>query len=150
WAPARRSSNVKYWPDARWAAVARGIRQALPQAAVIICGSSQETRLASSIEALAGEGVCSAAGELPLPRLLALQERAHSMVSVDTGPAHSAAALGCPLVMLFSSPDVSLYAPYWAASALSVLTPATPDSDPPLMSVEPGTVIEAWRNLRPR
>lgn len=41
------------------------------------------------------------ARDLPLHRLLALQERAIGMISVDTGPAHSAGALGCPLVVLF-------------------------------------------------
>src|SRR6266436_6700149 len=40
---------------------------------------------------------------LPLPRLLALCARAHSMISVDTGPAHAAAALGLPLVVLFGA-----------------------------------------------
>jgi heptosyltransferase-2/heptosyltransferase-3 len=44
-----------------------------------------------------------AAAELPLPRLLALCARSHSMISVDTGPAHAAAALGLPLVVLFGA-----------------------------------------------
>jgi len=45
--------------------------------------------------------VAIAASDLPLRRLLALAEIAHSMVTVDTGPAHLAAAVGCPLVVLY-------------------------------------------------
>jgi heptosyltransferase-2/heptosyltransferase-3 len=53
-------------------------------------------------------GVATATRDLPLRRLLALGEIAHSMVSVDTGPAHLAAAGGCPLVVLYGdqSPQV--------------------------------------------
>jgi ADP-heptose:LPS heptosyltransferase len=40
---------------------------------------------------------------LPLRRLFALCERSHNMISVDTGPAHAAAAVGLPLVVLFGA-----------------------------------------------
>ena len=56
-------------------------------------------------------GSTTSANELPIPRLLALQSVASGMISVDTGPAHSAAALGCPLVVLFGDARVERYAP---------------------------------------
>ena len=49
--------------------------------------------------------VINVANELPMPRLLALLERAAALVSVDTGPAHAAAALGLPQVVLFGAAD---------------------------------------------
>jgi heptosyltransferase-2/heptosyltransferase-3 len=42
--------------------------------------------------------VKAVADQLPLRRLFALLTRAHSMIRVDTGPAHAAAALGCAIV----------------------------------------------------
>ena len=38
-----------------------------------------------------------------LRELFALCEAAHSMISVDTGPAHAAAALSLPLVVLYGA-----------------------------------------------
>lgn len=61
------------------------------------------------------------AGDVPIPRLLALQERAAGMISVDTGPAHSAAALACPLVVLFGLDMTSLYSPRSATGPVEVL-----------------------------
>ena len=43
------------------------------------------------------------AAELGLRQLLGMSELAHSMISVDTGPAHAAAALGLPLVVMFGA-----------------------------------------------
>lgn len=62
------------------------------------------------------------ARNLPLHRLLALQERAIGMISVDTGPAHSAGALGCPLVVLFGTADPDHYAPRSPSDAVVART----------------------------
>jgi ADP-heptose:LPS heptosyltransferase len=51
------------------------------------------------------------AAELGLRQLLAVSESAHSMISVDTGPAHAAAALGLPLVVLFGAEPQSVWLP---------------------------------------
>jgi heptosyltransferase-2/heptosyltransferase-3 len=150
WAPAQRGSNVKWWPEARWAEVIRGVRKVLPQAAVLICGSSQERGLGDAIQALGGAGAHSVAGELPIPRLLALQAIAHSMISVDTGPAHSAAALGCPLVVMFATANTAMYGPSWAPADARVLVPASEGLDQPLLSLQPEQVVDAWRSLRRR
>ncbi|HEY0231410.1 MAG TPA: glycosyltransferase family 9 protein, partial [Dokdonella sp.] len=92
----------KFWPADRWGELVRRMRALLPQARVLICGSAAEAAYAERLRAAAGiDGVLAVAGALPLRRLMALAQVAHSMVSVDTGPAHLAAALGCPLVVLF-------------------------------------------------
>ena len=47
---------------------------------------------------------------VPESRVL-LHAIAHSMISVDTGPAHLAAAMGCPLVVLFANSSPSHWLP---------------------------------------
>jgi heptosyltransferase-2/heptosyltransferase-3 len=92
----------KFWPAAHWGELVRRMRALRPDARVLICGSPAEKAYAERIRAAAGvDGVFAVAESLPLRRLMALAQVAHSMVSVDTGPAHLAAAMGCPLVVLF-------------------------------------------------
>jgi len=95
-------ADDKAWPLERWAALLHRIHARLPQAVIVLCGAPRESRLLEWIAA-AAQLPAVAAAELPLPRLLALCARAHSMISVDTGPAHAAAALGLPLVVLFGA-----------------------------------------------
>ena len=83
------------------------------------------------------------------PALLPLLERATSLVSVDTGPAHAAAALKCPTVALFGTSDPLLYRPG------GVTTPAVAlvgqiDGHPNILGIKPATVIAAWRELAAR
>ena len=149
----QRGSNVKYWPEANWAEVIIGIRRILPAARVILCGAPSEQALAEDIAGLvpeAGAGVAVATDDLPISRLLALQERAHSMVSVDTGPAHAAAAMGCPEVVLFTrNPlcEASLYAPLPTSAPVKILLPPDPAPDAGLASITPDAVVRAWHEL---
>ena len=76
----------------------------MPTAHLVLCGSPVETGVLNAIRQATNVGnVEIATHDLPIRRLLAVLERAHSMVSVDTGPAHLAAAMGCPLVTLYGS-----------------------------------------------
>src|SRR2546423_3161347 len=95
-------ADDKAWPLERWAGLLRRIHARLPQALIVLCGAPRESRLLEWIAA-AAQLPAVAAAELRLPRLLALCARSHSMISVDTGPAHAAAALGLPLVVLFGA-----------------------------------------------
>jgi glycosyl transferase family 9 (putative heptosyltransferase) len=90
----------KAWPLERWAALLQRVHAHMPEARIVLCGAPRETLLLEWI-ARATQLPAVVAAELSLPRLLALCERAHSMISVDTGPAHAAAALSLPLVVLF-------------------------------------------------
>lgn len=148
-----RSSNVRYWPEANWARAIAGVRAALPASRVILTGSPSERPIAEDIVALlpAGtEGVAIATDDLPISRLLALQARAHSMISVDTGPAHSAAAMGCPLAVMFTRrPEcaASLYAPIPTSAPVKILETPADATAPDLSSIAPETVLAAWRGL---
>jgi heptosyltransferase-2/heptosyltransferase-3 len=74
---------------------------------------------------------------------------AHSMVSVDTGPAHLAAAVGCPLVVLFGNRWPSMWTPRSASgSAVNVIggLPYVPRVD----RIAVDTVMQSWQQLPPR
>ncbi|WP_157693540.1 glycosyltransferase family 9 protein [Opitutus sp. GAS368] len=153
--PRQRGSNAKYWPEDNWAEVIAAVRRLLPSSRVLICGAPSERPLAEDIASrLPGEQshVLIATDDLPVSRLLALQERAHSMISVDTGPAHAAAAMGCPLVVMFARKAhiaAELYAPIPTAAPVKILLPSDPSPDAGLLSVTPATVIQTWQGLLP-
>jgi heptosyltransferase-2/heptosyltransferase-3 len=150
WLPRRRPTNTKYWPEERWAQSIDRIAQLEPAAQVLLLGVQAEVGLNDSI--LRHTRTASAhnvAGEMPIPRLLALQERAIGMISVDTGPAHSAAALGCPLVVMFGAAKTSLYSPRSATGSVETLIREV-DGQTSMLNIESQHVVAAWERLRVR
>jgi ADP-heptose:LPS heptosyltransferase len=81
-----------------------------------------------------------------VPRLLALIERAHSMISVDTGPAHAAAALDCPLTVMFANADQRWWRPRSRLGRVAVLGGAA-GADSRLVDIEVRAVLAAWSAL---
>jgi heptosyltransferase III len=148
-----RNTNVDYWPETHWARLIAGVHRHLPASRVILCGSPAERLLAEDIVARlpeGREGVVIATDDLPIPRLLTLQTRAHSMISVNTGPAHGAATMGCPLVVLFTRHQhraADLYAPQPTSAPVKILFPDSVDPNAGLASITPDTVIAAWQKL---
>ncbi len=156
-----RSNNLKDWPHERWVAVARAVLSALPGARVLITGSAAEARLAVPLAAACADArVVAVAGETPLRRLLALLTLAHSLISVDTGPAHAAGALGCPLAVLFGATDPRANRPVGRGQPVAVVTgpPGAPELDGEagwrahhdMAGIAPEAVIAAWAGLRAR
>lgn len=144
------ADDDKSWPASHWAALARAILQWQPEAQIVLCGCAAEAGYLETIRAEAGlPRLLAPPGGLPLGLLRGLMELAHSMVSVDTGPAHLAAAAGCPLVVLFGNRWPSMWAPRsGSGSAVSVIggLPHTPRVD--RIGVE--EVAQAWWRLPPR
>ena len=142
----RRASNTKYWPEERWGAVVAAMHARCPAHAVLLLGVPSEYALNEDIRRHAAvPGVVNAAADLPIPRLLALLERAAALVSVDTGPAHAGAAVGLPQVVLFGAADPALYRPWGAAGAPVACVAAEPRG--PLEALPAAPVIEAFRRL---
>jgi heptosyltransferase-2/heptosyltransferase-3 len=143
----RRATNTKYWPEERWAAVIRAVRDQQPQHAILLLGVPAEYDLNADVARLAGvSDVHNVADNLPIEVLLPLLERASGMVSVDTGPAHAAAALGCPTVALFGASDPQLYRPGGVTTPAIALT-GDIDGQRTMLGIQPETVISAWRQL---
>ncbi|WP_267225307.1 glycosyltransferase family 9 protein [Dyella silvae] len=146
----RAEDDDKSWPVERWAALARAITAKMPDASVLLCGSAEEAPYLSAIGAAAGHvRVIVPSRGLPLGLLRALMQIAHSMVSVDTGPAHLAAAVGCPLVVLFGNRWPSMWTPRSATgSAVNVIggLPSVPRVD----QIAVDTVVQSWLQLPQR
>lgn len=145
------------WPVERWVEVARAVRRELPAARVLFAGSPAEEPAVAALAAAVGDSCVQAAADLPLRRLFALFTLAHSCVSLDSGPAHAAAALGCPLVVLVGMADPRRNRPV-APPGLAPIVTAVPEARwPPTRAtweawhhvgqVPAEAVIAAWREL---
>jgi heptosyltransferase-1 len=103
--------HSKCWPVERFAALADRIssRFNLP---IIAVGTESEGSLVEEIKDLTDVPIINFAGQTSLGELVALLKDAKLVVSNDTGPGHIAAALGTPLVMMFSWSNPARIAPY--------------------------------------
>ena len=146
--PRKRPSNTKYWPEERWAWVVEALAHAEPRAEILLTGVPREYRLNEAILNLTTtDRARNVAHDLPLRRLLALQGRAIGMISVDTGPAHSAAALGCPIVVLFGTADPDMYAPRSPNDAVICLR-GNDRGRASMLGIAAHEVVDAWTALR--
>ena len=139
--------HPKFWPPGCWAEVAQAVWSKLPDAQVLLCGSPLEHAVLEEVRTASGGDprMHNLARELPIPRLLALIEQAHSMVSVDTGPAHAAAALGCPLVVLFGAASPQKWRPLGPGAILTLGGEKGEESRVSDIPVE--SVIAGWQGL---
>lgn len=147
----RLAVNNKYWPTERWAEVLRHLRLQHPQHAIVLLGTGPEYALNQEVAALADIArLYNAADDLPIPRLVALLARAAGLVTVDSGPAHAAAAVGCPLVVLFGKALPSLYRPWGTAGADVKVLCGQIAGEPDMLGIEARSVNAAWSSLKLR
>jgi heptosyltransferase-2/heptosyltransferase-3 len=154
----KRSRNLKHWPVERWVETVRAVLAHQPEARVLLTGSPGEQELVAGIVAACGDPrATSIAGRTGLRQLLGLLRLAHSMISVDTGPAHAAAAVGCPLVVLFGQTDPRTNGPISRSSPVAIVTgpPGAPALDGEagwaahhsMDGVAVAQVVAAWKGL---
>ncbi len=137
----------KYWPEERWAQVLKSLRDLRPDHALLLTGTKAERKFNDAIVNCSGAtDVHNAADQLTVQTLLPLLERAHSMISVDTGPAHAAAALGCPTVSLFAIANPILFRPGGATTPAVSLT-GTVNGAQNILGITAESVIAAWLDL---
>ncbi|MFN0185940.1 MAG: glycosyltransferase family 9 protein [Aquabacterium sp.] len=150
------AGHDKHWPATHWGAVVRGLWASMPGSAVLVCGSERESGLAREILDTAGAppaghvAVNLAADQPALSMLCALTERAAGMVSVDTGPAHVAGAMDCPLVVMYASAGWGRWRPRAATAEVRVLGPEAPTEGARLEQITPDEVLAEWTALRKR
>ncbi len=144
----QRRSNTKFWPEGHWAEVLRGLRTLHPQHALLLLGVPQEAALNDQILSIARlSDTHNLAREMTVLRLMALARRAFGMVSVDTGPAHVAAALGGRVLTLFDSREkMNMYLPRGPGALVRGLV-APSAGAPSLLGISPTQVLDAWRSL---
>jgi len=142
----------KAWPVERWAALLLHLQQHLqrriPQALILLVGAPQEAAFLESIRAEARLPSIDLA-VLPLRRLFALCAVSHSMISVDTGPAHAAAAVGLPLVVLFGAYPAGVWQPRSAVGS-PVIGIGGPPAASRLDEIPESVVFDAWCGLLDR
>ena len=111
----RPARNLKAWPVDQWSALADAIAQRHPTAALVFAGAPSESVINRGILATLHPAIrarsADLADALPVRTLAGLLAEAGGCISVDTGPAHLAAAFGCPLVVLFGPADAEQMAP---------------------------------------
>ncbi|HPQ39772.1 MAG TPA: glycosyltransferase family 9 protein, partial [bacterium] len=117
----RRIVKGKFWPEERWVQLIQELLIMSPDKRVLISGNPEEQPLTSMIADEVNDHRVSEI-TLGLRPLLALISMAHSMISLDTGPAHAAAALNCPLVVLFGKMDPRIIRPLSRTSPVRVVT----------------------------
>ena len=143
-------AHSKHWPAERWAAVARGVLERLPQGRVLVHGTAREWGLVQEIVDEAGdERVVNIVRGASLPRLIGLSRRAVGMVAVDTGPTHVAASMDCPVVVLYGGFGAARWKPRTPTADVIALGPEQDDQGT-LMDIPAHAVVEAFKRLRLR
>ena len=138
-----RPVDDKLWSLENWVALLRRVAESRPEAVLLVCGAPDEAAMVGQIvSAAAHERVASAA--LPLRPFLALCRHAHSMISIDTGPAHAAAALGVPLTVLFGAESPQKWLPRSAENSPVQAVGGPPRSRVADLSVD--EVFQAWQS----
>ena len=137
----------RYWPEPRWGQLIQAIRGVLPDHAILLTGTSVERRMNDKVIACAGvDRLHNVANELSVRTLLPLLERGHSTISIDTGPAHAAAALGCPTVALFGTQNPILFRPGGSTTPAVAVTGKV-DGRPNILGISVEQVVAAWVDL---
>jgi heptosyltransferase-2/heptosyltransferase-3 len=140
-----RGRDDKVWPVERWAQLLHRLHARMPSAMLVLRGAAAEMPLLESIrEAAALPCVTSASTELR--PLFALCEIAHSMISADSGPAHSAAALGVPLVVLYGTQSRRVWLPR-SSNGSPVLGIGGPPELDRAEQISVDAVVDAWCGL---
>ncbi len=152
-----RTRSCRAWHIDRWLAVIADLRLRHPDTSVVITGTKPERAICANLASCAGTGVMSVAGETSLRSLMALLRLGRGCISVDTGPAHVAAAVGCPLVVLFGKTDPRINGPVAPKSRIRILTGPPGAAEPPgerawagthsMLGITPEMVNEAWHSL---
>jgi heptosyltransferase-2/heptosyltransferase-3 len=143
----RMAVNHKHWPLERWAAVVQHLRRRHPRHAIVLLGIGPEFRMNQELVAASRiVGLYNVADDLTVPRLVSLLARAEALVTVDSGPAHVAAAVGCPQVVLFGRASTTLYRPWGMGADVKVLTGRI-GNEPSMLGITVEEVTRAWDEL---
>jgi len=138
----RLNTDDKWWPLERWAELLRRIHRERPEAVLLLRGSHEEVPMLQEIQAAANLPGVGTVGTT-LRQLYALCEAASSMVSVDSGPGHAAAALSVPLVVLYGAESPLYWLPR-SPSGSPVIGVGGPPSSRRADQVAVESVFDAW------
>jgi heptosyltransferase-2/heptosyltransferase-3 len=141
----RLNTDDKWWPIERWAELLQRISRERPEAVLLLRGSQEEVPMLQEIQAACGLTRVATVGTT-LRQLYGLCEAAGSMVSVDSGPAHAAAALSVPLVVLYGAESPTYWLPR-SPSGSPVIGVGGPPASRRADQVSVDAVFDAWRRV---
>jgi heptosyltransferase-2/heptosyltransferase-3 len=144
-----RGRDDKAWPIERWVQLLHRLHERMPDAMIVLRGAAAEMPLIESIRAAAALP-CVGSASTALRPLFALCEAAHSMISADSGPAHAAAALGAPrLVVIYGTQSPKVWLPR-SSTGSPVLAVGGPPEFERAEQISVDAVFEAWSGLLER
>jgi ADP-heptose:LPS heptosyltransferase len=144
----RLNTDDKWWPIERWVELLRRIHRERAEAVLLLRGSQEEVAMLQEIHSASGLPTVATAGTT-LRQLYALCEAASSMVSIDSGPAHAAAALSVPLVVLYGAESPLYWLPR-SPSRSPVVGVGGPPASRRADEVSVDAVFSAWRTVAER
>jgi heptosyltransferase-2/heptosyltransferase-3 len=144
----RLNTDDKAWPFENWVTLLRKVHERMPDSLLMLRGSVEEVEMLEHVRRAAGLDSVVAVG-VGLRRLFALCDMAHSMISVDTGPAHVAAALGLPLVVMYGAESQRFWLPR-SPSGSPVVGVGGPPESVRADQIPVDAVFNAWCSLLER
>lgn len=145
-----RISNAKFWSNEKWREVISVLASTFPEAVVLTIGSPSESDYIDEIiNPIKSHQIRNYANELNLTELKAASTLAAGMITVDTGPAHIAAALGCPMIELFGPCNSITHAPLNLGQTIEMISRfESPEHEkalsPAIGLIKPAEVIEKF------
>ena len=124
--PGSTNSRAKRWPAERFAALADMLAEKVG-AEVIIIGAGEELAVSEEVARATLSRPVVLTGKTDLAMTTAVLGVADLLVTNDTGPAHIAAAVGCPVVVIFGPTNPVTTRPY---SPLAEVVQRPPDCAP--------------------
>jgi heptosyltransferase-2 len=124
--PGSTNSRAKRWPAERFAAVADMLAESAG-AEIVLVGAGEELNISEEVARHMRARPVVLTGRTDLAQTAGLLRAADLLVTNDTGPAHVAAAVGCPVVVIFGPTNPVTTRPF-SASAEVVRRP--PDCAP--------------------
>ncbi|HEY0385637.1 MAG TPA: lipopolysaccharide heptosyltransferase II [Pyrinomonadaceae bacterium] len=109
--PGSTNSRAKRWPAERFAALADQLIEEA-DAEVLLVGSPDELEVSVQVSAAMRHRPVMLTGETDLRQAVAVLSLASAVVTNDTGPAHIAAALGRPTLVIFGPTDPRTTRPF--------------------------------------
>ncbi|HEX8338016.1 MAG TPA: lipopolysaccharide heptosyltransferase II [Pyrinomonadaceae bacterium] len=109
--PGSTNSRAKRWPAERFAAVADMLHERAG-AEVVLIGASEESDISAEVASYMRARPVVLTGKTDLAQTAAVLKASDLLVTNDTGPAHIAAAVGCPVVVIFGPTNPFTTSPF--------------------------------------
>ncbi|QOV91732.1 glycosyltransferase family 9 protein [Humisphaera borealis] len=103
---------ARIWPIANFISICRTLAKDCNARFVVIGGPGMDVDFARELNRHLDEPAVVAAAVANLPRTAAIMSRCALFIGTDSGPAHIAAAVGCPVVVFFGPGNESVMRPF--------------------------------------